>query len=223
MTAEAARLYGLPLEDFVRERNETAARLRKEGRREEAEEVRQLPKPTAPAWAANQLVRRHPDDVTALIEAAGRLRAAQEAAVSGRDSAGFAAARREHDAVLRRLGEAVDASGVDRTRVVGLLRAAAASDKERELLREGRLTREVEATGFEAFAGVPPRRAAREKPKAKPPPRRELVAAAQAEVKRAREEHRRLAQEAKEAARRAAEAEAALRAAEQALEEARAS
>jgi hypothetical protein len=90
----ADELYGLPLADFTRARNEHARRLRQEGLRDEAETVKALRKPTAAAWTLNQLARQHPkevkriratlhaaalDDQTAAELAAGRLVRDQEA------------------------------------------------------------------------------------------------------------------------------------------------
>src|SRR5205085_8395225 len=57
-------------------RNELAARLRKEGRREEAAEAAGLAKPTVAAWAVNQLARRERDRVRDLLELAERQREA---------------------------------------------------------------------------------------------------------------------------------------------------
>ena len=44
-------LYALPPGDFTRARDERAKALRKEGRREEADAVKALRKPTVAAWA----------------------------------------------------------------------------------------------------------------------------------------------------------------------------
>src|SRR4051794_36791009 len=79
-----ARLYGLPLEEFTPERNALAAELGREGDRERAEAVKRLRKPTAAAWAVNQLVRAEPDLVEALLGAGGELRQAHRQAASGR-------------------------------------------------------------------------------------------------------------------------------------------
>jgi len=55
----ADRLYALPLEEFTQARNDAANDLRKAGRRDEAEEIKALRKPTAAAGAVNRLVREH--------------------------------------------------------------------------------------------------------------------------------------------------------------------
>ena len=53
----AGRLYGLPLEDFTRERDAAARELRKAKEREAADAVAKLQKPSQGSWAANTLAR----------------------------------------------------------------------------------------------------------------------------------------------------------------------
>src|SRR5919204_4290587 len=76
--AEAETLYGLAPGEFTRERDALAKRLRGEGRREEAEAVKGLRSPTLPAWAANQLARRHAGAVERLVRAAAEYRRTQK-------------------------------------------------------------------------------------------------------------------------------------------------
>ena len=71
-------LYGLPLDEFTRARNDLARRLRTERKPEDAAEVAGLRKPTAAAWVVNQLVRGRPDEVRALLAAANEIRAGAE-------------------------------------------------------------------------------------------------------------------------------------------------
>ena len=59
-------LYGLPLDRFVAERDALAKQLRGDGRREEADAVKKLPKPTRAAWAVNAAVRAEPERAEAL-------------------------------------------------------------------------------------------------------------------------------------------------------------
>src|SRR5919108_6063710 len=98
----AGRLYGLPLEEFTRERDAAARELRKAKERDAAAQVARLPKPSQAAWAANALARERRDLVDALLSAGDELREAQERAVSG----GGAGALREAGAAER---AAVDA------------------------------------------------------------------------------------------------------------------
>ena len=84
MTA-ADELYGLPLAEFTKARDELARRLRKEGKGDEADAVKALRKPTAAAWALNQLSRQRPKDIKALLATGKRLRKAHEALIGGGD------------------------------------------------------------------------------------------------------------------------------------------
>src|SRR5438270_11457682 len=75
----ADQLYALPIEEFTQARNDAATELRKAGRRDEAEEVKALHKPTAVAGAVNRLVRAHRDQVEDYLTAAAEVRDAQVA------------------------------------------------------------------------------------------------------------------------------------------------
>ncbi|MDQ5822178.1 MAG: hypothetical protein M3540_12125, partial [Actinomycetota bacterium] len=72
--AELDRLYGLPLDEFTKARNDLSARLKKAGATDAAAEVKALPKPSVPAWAVNQLARTRQREVRALLVAAERSR-----------------------------------------------------------------------------------------------------------------------------------------------------
>jgi hypothetical protein len=133
----ADRLYALPIEEFTQARNDAAAELRTAGRREEADEVKALRKPTAAAAAVNRLVREHPDQVEEYLAAAAALRDAQFA---GKGDV-VAATKLEHE-TLDRLVDL--ASGEVRQ----TLQAAAVDDAAAEELRRGRLERELEPRGF---------------------------------------------------------------------------
>src|SRR5438105_12346896 len=73
----AHQLYGLSPDEFRASRNEAAAALRKEGRREEAEQVKALGKPNAAAWALNRVARENARELAAFVKAAAALRDAQ--------------------------------------------------------------------------------------------------------------------------------------------------
>jgi hypothetical protein len=59
---EIDALFQRPLAEFTSARNALAARLRKEGRAGDAERVKALAKPPAPAWAVNQLFWASPKE-----------------------------------------------------------------------------------------------------------------------------------------------------------------
>jgi hypothetical protein len=142
----ADSLYGLPLEEFTRARNEAERDLRKAGEREQADQVKSLRKPTVAAGTVNQLVRNHHAQVQAFLEAAADLRDAQFAGKGDLDSA----ARAEQAA----LDELVSLGG-ESVRIT--LEAAAVDDEIARDLLAGQLVREPEPAGFGTLlAHAPP-------------------------------------------------------------------
>jgi len=148
-------LYGLPLEEFVRERDATARELRKAKDREAADAVAKLPKPSQSSWAANTLAREQRKLVKALLKAGDNLRAAQEGAVAGKGAGALreaAAAEREAvDALveaakeLKPAGRKPTAQTLERLRTT--LHAAATDDDVRAALDAGRLVEDVTGGG----------------------------------------------------------------------------
>lgn len=215
---ELDRLYGLPLDEFTRERNALAKRLRSEGRRDDAASVAELRKPVVAAWVVNRLAREREDEVQELIDAADAIRAG---AVGGDERLRAAVEELMHAArgVLEDGGRrASDATLRD---VATTLRAAPVSEP--ELLRSGRLTEPVEPTGFEAMAGAaaaegrPARR--RQSPQR---PDRARVREAREALSAAREEARKLGRAADAAEREARDRRAEADAADSAVAEAEA-
>ncbi|MGH3934576.1 MAG: hypothetical protein ACRDS1_06305 [Pseudonocardiaceae bacterium] len=84
----AGELYALPRDEFTAARNAAAKRARGQGRRELAEQIGALRRPSAAAWLANLLAREHPDEIRGLAWLGDGLREAQ---------------RRRHGEELRRL------------------------------------------------------------------------------------------------------------------------
>jgi hypothetical protein len=173
MIDEADKLYGLPLEDFVAQRDALAKQLRADGRRAEADEVKALRKPPAVVWAVNQLMRTQRKAARTLVDAADR--AAEHP--SDRD-----ALRAHHDALdqLTTAGAGL-LSGKGRglsedalLRVRGALHAASLDRDRREEFIAGRLSEEPAPAGFGAITGMPapakPRAAKRKEPPPPPPP-----------------------------------------------------
>jgi hypothetical protein len=115
-----------------------------------------------------------------LIKAGEALEQAQRDAMSG-EAGGFDAARRDEGDAIRRLREAAEellpsASTAMLDRVAKTLTAAAASSEGRALLKQGRLTEDLEPPGFEALAGLavlPPARKRAAAPTRRRPTRRE--------------------------------------------------
>jgi hypothetical protein len=97
---EADDLFGLRPEEFTSARNVLAKRLKSEGESQEAARVATLRRPTATAWALNQLARRQPGLVEAVMDAGEKLRQATEQALAG-DRSGFAAAQAAERAAVQ--------------------------------------------------------------------------------------------------------------------------
>src|ERR671927_1351224 len=77
-------LFRLPLAEFTGERNALAARLKKEGRRNDADRVKLLAKPSVSAWAVNQLYWDHREAFDQLMASGKRLRPAQKLRLAGK-------------------------------------------------------------------------------------------------------------------------------------------
>jgi hypothetical protein len=221
---ELDELYSAPFDEFIARRDALAKSLRKDGERQQADEVKRLKKPALSAWVLNQLPR---DAVNGLIAAGAALRQArggdtlrdatrdERAAVDDLSS--------QATALLRQAGHPV----TDKTagEIRDTLHAAALDDEAREALAAGRLTAPRQAVGVfggAASSGTP---APKKTTKGQTQPKKQRDTQKkrdQAEAKRRREE---------EAARRAAlreakqvvkERERELAAAQKALERARA-
>jgi hypothetical protein len=237
---EIDRLYGLPLESFVSQRDALARRLRQEGDRDGAEVVKRMAKPTRAAWAANQAARSQPRARRELLAAGEELRRRQQRVLSGRGHRGGLrpAVQREQAAVgelvraasglLTENGRGLGAATLDRVRET--LHAAAVDDEVRERLETGRIEREARAAGLGPLGapsestgpkgrGPKPRARAEERRKAQDVQRRaERAAAAAREKARAAD---RALRDATRDVQRAGRAEAAARRrAEAAAEEA---
>ena len=77
IAAEIDTLFQLSLAEFTGARNALAKRLRNEGWTLDAERVKALAKPSAPAWAVNQLYWQDPKTIERLLALGERVRKAQ--------------------------------------------------------------------------------------------------------------------------------------------------
>ena len=176
------RLYGLPREDFVGQRDALVKELRGDGRRDEAAAVKALAKPTVAAWAANQAVRSQKKSARDLWKAGDQLSAAHDAVLAGKGSgAKLREATERERAAVERLVEAarglLSASGGDLSeatieRVRETLHAGAIDPDAREEVAGGRSARERTPQGLfgggaDVFAVETPTRAAKAQPKSK--------------------------------------------------------
>jgi hypothetical protein len=208
---ELDRLFGLPLDAFVGARDEAARALRRCGDTGAAERVGALRKPSVSAWAVNQLARRHPDRLGRLLESGERLRAAHRAALTGGGRTGLAEASRAERVAVAELVEAAagalaaagrPASEAVRDRIAGTLHAAAREGEAAELVRKGRLVRDLDPSGFGGLvAPAAPGDAPPAEPEAAGRSGREAPARERRRAdRRAREEARRQASAAADAA-----------------------
>ena len=221
---EIDRLYVLPLDEFTSARNEAVKRLKKAGEVEVAEQVAALTKPSVPVWTINQLARQDKPGMRALLDAATKLRKAQERALGGGGSDPLRTAQAQERDALRDLthkaGEILEEAGRPASqatleRVRSTLGAAALAEPTRNALKAGRLTDEVEMSGFDALAGIAPA------PKGKAQPKDELAERRKQKAERERE-RKRLEKRARELESRAKAAEQQADEAEEAAEDARA-
>jgi hypothetical protein len=126
------------------------------------------------AWTINQLARSERRAVDLLLDAGHRLRDAQQGLLAGAEAGGLDEAQRTEQAALaelrraaaRILAEAGRGSEATLNRIVETLRVAAVSHEGRELLARGRLTGDLEATGFDLL--VPLTESGRQATKASP-------------------------------------------------------
>jgi hypothetical protein len=238
LESELDRLYGLDPTAFVDERDQLARALRAEDRRDEAEEVKRLRKPTASAWTVNQLARQERRDVDLLLDAGHRLREAQQGVLAGSERKALDEARRtEREALTslrkaagRILAEAGRGSEPALNRVMQTLQAAAVSEEGRELLARGRFAGDLEATGFELLAPLAQteaKRATRPKQSAGPRRRerqqqqRERLEAAREELREARSTARAAEKDLRDAEREADKAQRELAEAQGRVEKSR--
>jgi hypothetical protein len=153
----ADELYGLPLEEFVGERNALAKRLRADGDGKAAKRVAGLRKPNVAAWTINQLVRSRSGDVGEFARTADELRAAQTDLLEGRGApARLREARTAERAAVERLLELArglfpggrEPAAATLERIAATLHAAAADESVRNGVLSGRLLTDYEPSGF---------------------------------------------------------------------------
>ena len=158
--ADVERLYGLPLDEFTLARDETARRLRGEGRRQDAAAVKALRKPSTPAWIVNILRRRHPSVVDDLVAAGERLRTAQPGGDGAKLHDAIQAERAALDRAMRNAEEIATharlATAITLQRVQETLHLAALDPDVAADVRRGVLLREGRASGFAGLADLAP-------------------------------------------------------------------
>lgn len=158
---EAEKLLAVAPDQFVAERDRIVRSLRSDDRRDDADTVAGLRKPTVVVFAVNRAARDRPKAAAGAAEAARKVRETQ---VAGEPES-FRKAAAELETALDLLAEVAVAhvaprgkppSDAMRRRVRDLLRAAVANDDAREALVRGALTEELETVGFSSYAEIDP-------------------------------------------------------------------
>ena len=157
-------LFRLPLPEFTSARNALAAQLKKNGRRDEAADVKAWGKPTVSAWAVNQLYWNHREAFDKLIASGERFHKAQSARSGAKvaDMRNALDARREaltklSDIAARVLRDAGHNPSPDTIhRITTTLEGISAYASRDDGPRLGRLTHDVDPPGFESFGSFVP-------------------------------------------------------------------
>ena len=157
-------LYQGPLAEFIDARNRLAARLRQAGNADESARVKALPKPSAPAWALNQVYWHAREDYDRLIAAGDGLRALQQQMLGGRSvdpresmQERQAAVRRVVDRAARFLADAGQpVTDATRQRLNVTADALATWGSQPQGYVHGRLDRDIDPPGFAALASLGP-------------------------------------------------------------------
>lgn len=155
-------LFRMPVAEFTNARNALAARLKKEGRPNDAERVKLLSKPSVSAWAVNQLYWDHRDAFDQLIATGKRFRHGPTAKRSGKgaDMRESLDARREalvqlSDLATELLRDAGHNPSRDTIRrVTTTLEALSAYALLSDGPTPGRLTNDVDPPSFESLASL---------------------------------------------------------------------
>ena len=134
------------------ERDALAKALKQAGQAEQAADIKGLRKPSVSAWAVNQAVRAAPDQLDELLAAAADLRAAQGRALRGEGSPALKEAMKRHRTAIAALVKVATplagGSAAQLERITGTLQATATSEAAAEAVRAGRLTADLDPSGF---------------------------------------------------------------------------
>ena len=160
LEGELDRLFQLPPGELVEARNALADRLRREGDKPGAARVKAVKRAAPVAWALNQVHFGQPALLERAREQANELRGLQ--AQRGGDPRHLAAALEQQRSAAQAVVEAALRAG----RSAGLSETALSQRKLFTTVQAwlsgkgeeppGRLTQELEASGFDAFAGMTP-------------------------------------------------------------------
>jgi hypothetical protein len=161
---EIARLLAAPLSGFVEERKRLAAVLKSLGRRDEAQAIAKLAKPSVAVWVVNQLAHAEIPSLKRLGEVSAAMRTAPRRARDDGDAASdYTRLLGEHRDLLRSLRAAAEkilaaaklgASPAVLERIVHILRAGMADEETRARIETGRLLGDVAEPDFASLVGA---------------------------------------------------------------------
>ena len=149
----ADELYGLPMQQFTKTRDTRAKQLASTGDGTTAAAVRKLRKPSQAAWLANQLARRHPQEMANLLALGRDLRDAQDHG-HGADLRRLSSERQELSRRLLALahdqatGAATSFTTDVQRQLVATIDAAMANEPSGLALQDGRLSEALVHVGF---------------------------------------------------------------------------
>jgi len=160
INADIDALFKLSLGEFTEARNALAKRLKAEGRALDAERVKALAKPPAPAWAVNQLYWHDPKSFEKLLALGDRVRKAQTGHLKNADLRALidekkqqtAALLTKATAILEKAGHAASPDAM--RRVAATLESLAAWGDADGLPKPGRLTADLDPPGFDTLVAL---------------------------------------------------------------------
>jgi hypothetical protein len=156
--AEIDALFQVSLADFTAARNALAKQLKSDGRTLDAERVKALVKPSAPAWAVNQLYWQDPKSIDRVLTLGERIRKAQTGQLKNADLRALLEEKKQMTTALLAKASAIleesgNAASADSTRrVSATLESLAAWGAMEGVPRAGRLTADLEPPGFDTLA-----------------------------------------------------------------------
>lgn len=153
-------LFQLPLAEFTGARNALAKQLNGEGRMLDAERVKALAKPPAPAWAVNQLYWQDPKAIERLLALGERIRKAQTGQARNADLRALIEEKQQMTIALLTKASAIledgghSASPDAMRRVSATLESLAAWGEVAGVPKAGRLTADLDPPGFDTLAAL---------------------------------------------------------------------
>jgi hypothetical protein len=160
IAAEIDTLFQLSLAEFTSARNALAKHLKNEGWTFDAERVKALAKPSAPAWAVNQLYWQDPKAIERLLTLGERVRKAQTGQLKNADLRALIEEKKQMTTALLTkasalLEEAGHAPSPDAMRrVSATLESLAAWGDMDGVPKAGRLTADLDPPGFDTLAAL---------------------------------------------------------------------